>query len=148
MMDKKKLKSTLLEIIQFKLYELHKAIALIDQSAKEATKSSAGDKYETSRAMLQQEKDKKQSQMDLWQSHLSHAKLISVESCETVEMGAVVDSTMSLLYISVPVGKFSFQGQKVFGISTDAPIYQAIKGGKDGDQFTFNGKRVDIKKVY
>jgi len=148
MIDKLKIRTALTQTIDLKLSELEEAIKLIEDSAKEETKSSAGDKYETSRAMLQQEKDKKQSQLELWQSYLAQVKLIDSSICDKVEKGALVETSANVLYVSVPIGKFSCQGLNIFGISIDAPIYQAMKGYREGQELTFNNRILKIKKVY
>jgi len=62
MINKKNIKDSLEQLIANKIQSLLEDVKLIDDSAANETKSSAGDKYETSRAMLQQEKDKKLGQ--------------------------------------------------------------------------------------
>ena len=147
MINKKKIKDSLEQLIANKVYSLLEDVKLIDDSAANETKSSAGDKYETSRAMLQQEKDKKLGQLDLWYSHQAALKLLDTAKHDTIQLGSVVITQTNVLYVSAPAGKFQFEGKQVFAISNEAPLYQVLAGyGKD-DQVSFNGRMIKIVDV-
>ena len=49
--------------------------------------------------------------------------------------------------ISVSTTRFQCDGQELMGISTQAPIYKAMKGMKPGDVVTFNGQHLRIDEV-
>ena len=97
MMDKKKINEVLQGVIADKIQKLTHSIKLIDDSAANETKSSAGDKYETSRAMLQQEKDKKLGQLDLWNSYHASLKLIEVSQHDYIQLGSVVITDKNII---------------------------------------------------
>jgi len=148
MINKKNIKDSLEQLIANKIQSLLEDVKLIDDSAANETKSSAGDKYETSRAMLQQEKDKKLGQLDLWHSHMATLKLIDTAKHETVQFGSVVITLSNVLYVAAPVGKFQSQGKQIFAISIEAPLYRVLAGyGKD-DQVSFNGALIKIVDVF
>lgn len=68
---------------------------------------------------------------------------------EEVKFGSVIETDKSYYFVSVPVGKIEMEdGSTVYAISTEAPIYQAMKGKKAGDEFTFNDETMEIKEVH
>ncbi len=68
---------------------------------------------------------------------------------ESIDFGSVVETSENYYYISVALGKIVLEeGSTVFAISTDAPIYQEMKGKKAGESFSFNGKEHKIIKVH
>lgn len=68
---------------------------------------------------------------------------------ETIEFGSVVETSENYYYISAALGKIVLdEGSTVYAISTDAPIFQEMKGKKAGESFTFNGKTHEIINVH
>ena len=65
-----------------------------------------------------------------------------------VEPGAVVVTDKLTLYICVSIEKFEVQEQTLFGISTKAPIYAAMRGLEKGSTFSFNEAVYQIKEIY
>ena len=65
-----------------------------------------------------------------------------------VEPGAVVETDKLTLYICVSIEKFEVEGQTLFGISTKAPIYAAMRGLEKGATFSFNETEYQIKAIY
>ena len=66
-----------------------------------------------------------------------------------VRPGSVVETEKSYFFVSIPLGEIDMDsGQKVYAISTDAPIYKELEGKKEGDSFTFRDKKVKIVKVH
>lgn len=118
------------------------------QAANEDTKSSAGDKYETNREMMQAEKDKAMQQLS------EASKLRKVldginpkNNSESVGLGSLVKTNIGLFYIAVAIGEFEIDKSKVFGISPVSPIGSALKGYEKGDNINFNGREVIIELV-
>ncbi|MFD1095845.1 transcription elongation factor [Salegentibacter chungangensis] len=68
---------------------------------------------------------------------------------ETVDFGSVVETQDHYYYVSVPVGEVELEdGSTVFTISTEAPIYEHLKGKKAGDSFSFNNNEFKIVNVH
>ena len=65
-----------------------------------------------------------------------------------VEPGAVVVTEQQVFYISSSMEKIEVDGVEFFGISTQAPIYAAMKGRQSGDSFTYSGVTYRILEVY
>ncbi len=68
----------------------------------------------------------------------------------TVQEGAIVTVDEMVVLISVPMGELNMLEdlKKVYAISSEAPIYKAMKGLKEGESFTFNDKQQKIIAVY
>jgi len=65
-----------------------------------------------------------------------------------VEPGAVVVTEQQVFYISSSMEKIEVDGVEFFGISTQAPIYAAMKGRQSGDSFTYSGVTYRMLEVY
>ena len=65
----------------------------------------------------------------------------------TVAEGALVRLSGRYFVIAVSTGKFTCDGREVMGISTTAPIFEAIEGARSGDSVEFNGRKLVIEEV-
>ncbi|MEO5996749.1 MAG: hypothetical protein ABIN89_08450 [Chitinophagaceae bacterium] len=83
------------------------------------------------------------------QLELSALKAINpTQKNTTVESGAVVVTNERIFFIAVSSEKVEIDGEVIYGISTNAPIYSVMQGLAKGDRFEFNGTAYDIEKVY
>jgi transcription elongation GreA/GreB family factor len=123
-------------------------IKALQNSANEETKSSAGDKYETGRAMAQLEIEKYSSQLAELSNQLSALNKIRIESTHTVAgFGSMVETSLFIYFISISVGEVSVDGSKVLVISPSSPIAKKLLGLKSGDSFDFNNRTIKILKI-
>jgi hypothetical protein len=65
----------------------------------------------------------------------------------TVAEGALIRLSGRYFMIAVSTGKFTCDGREVMGISTMAPIFEAIEGARAGEAVTFNGRTLLIEEV-
>ena len=65
----------------------------------------------------------------------------------TVTEGALVRLSGRYFVIAVSTSKFTCDGREVMGISTMAPIFEAIKGARAGETVEFNGRKLVIEDV-
>lgn len=65
----------------------------------------------------------------------------------TVTEGALVRLSGRYFVIAVSTNKFTCDGREVMGISTMAPIFEAIKGARAGETVEFNGRKLVIEDV-
>ncbi len=83
------------------------------------------------------------------QLELSALKAIDpTQKNTTVEPGAVVVTNERIFFIAVSSEKFEVDGEVIYGISTNAPIYSVMQGLAKDDRFEFNGTAYDIENVY
>jgi hypothetical protein len=119
---KQQLYKQCLNYIQQRMEAAQLAIDELQESTAEDTKSSAGDKYEPGREMMQQE-------------------------TEVAETGSVVLTSNGNFYISISAGALIVDNERYFAVSPASPIGLQLKGLKKGDEFSLNGKLYHINLV-
>ena len=145
---KKELHSLCVKYVQERIDEAMFAINATQQAANEETKSSAGDKYETGRAMMQQETDRNQAQLNEAKKLMVALNHISWNGMsKTVEAGSLVITGNGKFYIAISAGTLIFNGDTFFAISPASPIGLKLKGLKAGDEISLNGKNYKIESI-
>ena len=145
------MKSELLEIIHQKISEkIQKLEQLIAETraSNNDTKSSMGDKYETSREMLQQEINNLQIQLN---EHLKSQKIlknINPNPHTVVSLGSWVETEKGMFFIAISLGELSFNQEKIFVISAESPLAKAMNGKKTGESFVVNNLSQIIKNIW
>lgn len=112
------------------------------------SKSSAGDKYETSREIVQQEVIR--NELLLTEARTMEAVLsrINVDnSFTTIQNGSLAITNHGNFFFAIAVGKVEINEQDYFIISISSPLGQAFKDKQVGDKVVFNGKNYHIKAV-
>lgn len=145
------MKSELLEIIHQKISEkIQKLEQLIAETraSNNDTKSSMGDKYETSREMLQQEINNLQLQLNEHLKSLQILKNINPNPHKIVTLGSLVETEKGKFFIAVSLGELSFNQEKIFVISAESPLAKAMSGKKVGETFIVNNLTQIIKNIY
>lgn len=83
------------------------------------------------------------------ENHLEIINSISFDEKETVEPGAVVELNKNRFFvIAVLTDEFECEGNNLMGISTQSPLYDAIKGLSAGDDFEIHDKTFEISAIY
>jgi len=148
----KNVKSELIEYCISLLTDKVERINSIVKSLKDAqaneTKSSAGDKFETSREMMQSEIDKLELQLSQLYNDQSLLKLHKNEDSQPlVKEGSMIHTDQGDFLISAGIGKVQMASKTYFVISKSAPIAKQIFGLKIGDEFTFNNTPYSIQNI-
>lgn len=148
MNNKEEIKKRCIEFVDNKINQLNKAIEETQQSANNETKSSAGDKHETSRAMAQLESERLAKQKN--QLIKSKEALISIplEKTSVVNLGSLTKTTAGYFYMSIGLGKIDFNEEEIFVIPLHSPVGKLLTGKKVGDSFLFNGTKSEILEIY
>ena len=112
------------------------------------TKSSAGDKHETSRAKIQTEIDhySKQLSISLNQLHQLDSIDISLKNNKAV-FGSLVVTNKATFFISIGLGKINIKSNDFFIISLDSPIGMIIKNKTINKSFQLRGVDYKIKNI-
>ncbi len=145
---KKTLFNQCLDYVQMRMQAAQQAINEAQKASNDDTKSSAGDKYETGRAMMQQETDRNLLQLNEANKLKVALNLVSTSgSSETAETGSLVITDNGSFYIAVSAGVLTVNNDNYFAISPASPIGLKLKGLKAGDNFTLNAKPYQVKMV-
>jgi transcription elongation GreA/GreB family factor len=134
--------------VQQRIEAAQAAMLTAQESANSETKSSAGDKYETGRAMAQEERNRNAVQLQqALQLQGELTRINPTSPADTVRPGALVGTSMGRFYISVSAGKLTVDGQEYFAVSGAAPVAAALSGKRVGEAAVFNGKQVRIESI-
>lgn len=111
------------------------------------TKSSMGDKYETSREMMQQEITRIQNQLNEVLAQQEQFLKIAVKESQTIVNGTYIETSMGYFLIACSLGEIKYNDKKVFVMSNQTPLAQTLIGKRVGDTFEMNGKSFFITRV-
>jgi transcription elongation GreA/GreB family factor len=112
------------------------------------TKSSMGDKYETTREMMQIEINKLQLQLkDAQQMLLAFKTLDAEKRLDVVAVGAWVETDRATFYLAAAVGKVTFHSQTIMVVSPVSPIGKAMLGKRRGDTIAMGGVVYTVREV-
>lgn len=131
-----------------RLSDVKAALAEAQESVNQEDRSTAGDKHETGRAMMQLETEKLSRQLQEILNEQQALKMILPESRNTlVDNGALVITNLLNLYIAISAGKLEVEGKTYYAISINTPLGLTLKGKKAGDQVTFQNKTHQILQI-
>lgn len=124
------------------------AIADAREAARNETKSSAGDKYETAREMMQQDIDLNNARLLQLRRQTDVLDRIVIDTASDIIIpGSIVTASLGNYFIAISAGKLLVDGQTYYAISMDSPLGAQLKGKKAGDEFIINGKKGTIMGV-
>jgi len=112
------------------------------------TKSSAGDKHETGRAMIQIEREKLGNQLLLLEKEFQ--KLRSLKNhynTGIVSLGSVVRTDKENFYIGLAAGPCDIEIHTYYCISPTSPIGKLLLGKKVKEHINFNSKISTITEI-
>ena len=122
------------------------------QQAREAsnddTKSSAGDKFETSREMAQQDIERNNRLLMDAEEQLRWLEAIKdLLPTEQARNGSLVLTDQGSFYLSISAGQLMLDQVVYFAVSVASPIGKLFLGKQKGDTVDFNGKKYKISEV-
>src|SRR5690606_22209516 len=145
------MKARIAALAREKLYshlaETRQQLADLSSSSAEEDKSSAGDKYETQREMIKQSQDILDRQLSRIQLMMRHLAQIPITEMHQVQEGALVQLPIGLVWVGISLGKITDEEQEYLLISTDSPLFVAIKGLKEQQSTSFRGKTLTVEQL-
>jgi len=115
-----------------------KAMKDAQDSANQEEKSSAGDKYETGRAMGQLQRDMNAKQSILAKKELAYLQQLNTSPKNQVGTGALVKTNNGIYFISIGLGSIDSAIGKVHLVSAESPIGKVMQGLQVNNEFKFN----------
>ncbi len=147
-MTKEDLVTEMQKILSTRLDENTIALNRSYESMTGESKSSAGDKFETTRAILQSEQDRIKAQIIKIKADKSILKHLKLKEHETIQLGSIVNTEAGVSYfVSIGLGKIKLNEKVCYAISPVSPIGQLLIGRQAGDLLTFNNKSNTITTV-
>lgn len=146
---KNSLKEACYTIFEQRISTVKSAIHEAQQAANAEEKSSAGDKYETSRAMGHLEKDMHARQLSEHLKELASLHAVNVNILYTTpSTGALVQCRRISFFIASGLGKQSVDGNNIIFVSPHAPLAKSLFLKTKGENFIFNGLEDTIVDIY
>lgn len=149
MPDRGHIVQALVHALDAQLAHAVEAMRELSSSLGSETKSSAGDKHETGRAMVQLEMEQagqRVARCEAMKADLS--RLNPQQSREVAGPGAVVVTDRAVLFIGPALGGFEVDGMgKAHAVSPEAPMALALRGARSGETVDFRGQAIRVLHV-
>ena len=140
--------SKILNILDNKIEILKKEIESTKESRNNDTKSSAGDKYETGREMMQIELDKNEAQLNKTVKLKKELTEINIQKkYNKVEFGSLVETNKETYFIAIGIGKIEANKNMYYSISLASPIGKLLLSKKIGAKMKFQEREFTIINI-
>jgi len=134
--------------IQRRLQTIKSSIADIQNALTTETKSSAGDKHETGRAMLQLDREKAGQQLAETQKMKALLDKIKTNNpTPMVSIGSVVYTSQKNYFIAISAGEIRLNNEVFYAISPATPLAQALLSKHVNDHINFRTFNFSIVKI-
>lgn len=138
-----------IDFVEERLSNMQNQIKAIQESLTSETKSSAGDKHETGRAMLQLEREKAGQQLaEVEKLKEALSKIDVTKSYEIIGLGSVVFTTKANYFLAISAGQLKVNSELFFAISPNTPIGLLMMGRMIDDKIAFRDQSFLIKTVF
>jgi len=136
------------QYVQERIRTATDAMQSAQESANSESKSSAGDKYETGRAMAQLERDRHaQLLADAKRMLADLEKTASGATTSIAVPGSLVRTSRGTFYLSISAGKLTLDGADYFAVSVASPIGALLMGKRVGETVTFNKAGYEVVEI-
>lgn len=136
-----------LQHVQQQLMQLREAMDALKESLESEEKSSAGDKYETGRAMIQLEQEKLGHQQHELTAVLNALQRLPLEATDVIKPGALVKTTHGYFFLASGLGAQPVDTITVMVIAPAAPLAQALQSKRVGDHVAMGKIRHEVLAI-
>lgn len=145
-------KEMIFEICEQKLHEkiiyLQKEMSDLMYGLENDTKSSAGDKHETARAMMQIDYEKSLRQLTDANTQMTILKKINHHTdANVISAGSLIYTNHGAIFIAISLGKIKIEQHDVMVISPQSPLALKFMQAKKSSTISMNGIDYIIEKV-
>jgi hypothetical protein len=131
-----------------RLQTVEAVISSNQKALQSETKSSAGDKHETGRAMLQLEMEKAGQQLaGIMQMKDTLAKLTVLKTSKNACLGSIIVTDKVCYFLSISAGQLVVADKIYFAISISSPMGKLLLGKQENEEVVFNGKIILINGI-
>jgi len=151
-MTVKEIKNTLYEecksVVENRYQKIKQNIADIEESLEEESKSSAGDKHETGRAMLQIDRENAGKQLLEIEKVKQLLPKIDVNSTsDYARLGSLVYTDNATYFLGISIGDVAVNKTHYLCVSLNSPVGSLLSGKKKGDTFSFNERAFKVTSI-
>jgi hypothetical protein len=146
-MDRKEVYTACVKLVDERIAELESTLQELAQSIEGESKSSAGDKHETTRAVLHLEQEKTSLQLEELLHQRSALQQNEHADHDTLHNGSLILTDKGYIYLSVGLGKVKVRDTEVMVISPASPLGQLLNKKKKGDRITIHDNTFTILEI-
>jgi hypothetical protein len=144
------------EVLKACIHEMNQRIAFLNkivldlkEGVQNDSKSSAGDKHETSISMMQLEQEKVGNQIATAENMLMQLLKIEItHDVNKISSGNLVKTNQGFFYIAVAIGKLKVKELDLFVISSESPLAKKLIGLKINNKVEINSKFFVIENIF
>ena len=112
------------------------------------SKSSAGDKHETGRAMLHLEMEKASQQLGVAKQMNELLDKIQLNSVsKKIKLGSLITTDQGIYFLSISAGEISLGDKLYYAISPSSPIGSLLLGKEKGEKILLNSKVITVLSI-
>ena len=137
-----------LQLINEKFNALQVILNELNDSAKNETKSTAGDKHETALAMLQIEQENTRNKLkEATEQKLQLDRIDINLISEKIIKGSLIKTNHGYFFLSIALGKISVEHQQIIALSPQSPLGLKLVGAKINDEIELNNLKYVIESI-
>lgn len=134
--------------VEERMLRLQTSIQGLEKDLGNETKSSAGDKYETSREMINAEISQLESQLKEFKKLQEILQLPNLrKTAAKIQLGSIVTTSAANYFLAIPAGEIQLEKQKFYAIGINSPIAKLLLGKQKDDTFNFLQEEIKILSV-
>ncbi len=146
--NKKDIHEILANDLESRINTLQSEFKIYMESAANESKSTAGDKHDTSKSMMQLEQEKLSAQLSqLREQKKVLSQIDPSKRHQVVGFGSLVETNHGKFYISISSRSITHQSEQINYISIISPIGRAMQSKSNGFEFSFMGKHYIIQDI-
>jgi len=138
----------MLGVLEARIQEAQSAREGLTKSRDTASKSTAGDKHETGRAMMEAELSRAEDQLQKALRMRNELKQLPTENLEVIGQGAWVQTNLGEFMVSIGIGRIVVDETPCFALSGGSPLGQVLLGERVGGSCEFQGRRYDVQAIH
>ena len=136
------------QFVNNRLQNIEETISSNQTALQSETKSSAGDKHETGRAMLQLEMEKAGQQLaNIQQMKETLAKIDVLKKSTNAHLGSLVKTNTGNYFLSVSAGQLKVDNEFYYAVSVSSPIGKLLLGKSVNEQVMFNSINIKLLSI-
>ncbi len=145
---KEKVYQEYVSFVNEKIISLQKILNELSDSAKNETKSTAGDKHETALAMLQIEQENTRIKFAEASKQKKEIENININILsKKIIKGSLIKTDKGFLFLCIALGKIIIDEQKVIALSPQSPLGIKLIGLQIYDIVEINNTKYHIQEI-
>ena len=145
---KQQLHQHCIQLVDNKIIDIKNSLSDIQNAANSDTKSTAGDKHETSRAMAHLEIEKLTKQLNENIKLKETLIKIDTDNSDSIKTGSLIKTNKGYFYLAISLGKLSFKNSEIYAMSPASPIGKLFLNKKEKETFSFNNTCYVIEQFF